>query len=139
MSPSEYAMNLIGVPYTWGGKFVETGLDCSGMVSESLKATGYLPSNYLMSSRDLYNFYKKFAIGSGIEKDSILFFADENKPIHHVALAVNDFLMIESAGEGRRPSDSGSVRIRPIATRGNLVASLILPKDFYYQYIELFL
>ena len=39
--PLEYARTLIGVPYLWGG-MTDAGIDCSGLVHMSYRATGRL-------------------------------------------------------------------------------------------------
>ena len=130
MSPSEYACKFIGTKYTWGGKSADEGFDCSGLVSEGLKGVGILGNKALLNSQDLYNHFiqlqnsPNFKVASLIAKDSLLFFGESTKEIGHVALAINKYFLVESAGEGRQNTKKGFVRLRPIKYRSDLVAAL---------------
>ena len=127
MMPSQYAYdNFMTIPYVWSGKTPDQGFDCSGMVSEALKATGHLPNKSLRNAQMLYDYLLPKGISSRVTKNSILFFGKSTKKITHIALAWNDWQMIEAGGEGRKPSDLGSVRMRPISMRGDLVAVINL-------------
>jgi cell wall-associated NlpC family hydrolase len=114
-----------GMSYQFGGKY-PPHLDCSGFVSQCLKAYGHLPNNSLKNSQMLYDYFKERGINSSIEKDSLLFFGRSVDEIDHVAIAMNEKQMIEAAGEGRIPTERGFVRVRPIFIRGDLVAVIKL-------------
>jgi len=126
MTISDYGKAFIGVEYKWGGKTVESGFDCSGFVSECLKSAGSLENKKLLNSQGLYNHLVGDGISSAIMEDSLLFFGESVNSISHVAIAINDFQMIEAGGEGRLDTDAGWVRIRPISMRGDLVGVIYL-------------
>jgi len=113
----------MSIPYVWAGNDVQTGLDCSGFVCEISRAAGKLDKRDL-NSQGLFEHFSKIAKGSGIAKDSVLFFGKSVDSIVHVSIAINHHQMIESAGEGREQNNKGYVRIRPISWRKDLVAAL---------------
>lgn len=127
----EYAKSFLGTPYIWGGNFggrsERGGLDCSGFVCEVLRGVGLLDKSDL-SAQGLYEHYKDSA-RSQLGKGSVLFFGQHRKQITHVAIALNDKLMIESGGGNHFTTDvseaknrNAMVRFRPI--RQDLVAVL---------------
>lgn len=135
MTLSEYALKFIGRPYIWGGDGSGKcggGFDCSGLVLECLWAFGILP-NGDMTAQGIYDILYNQLIwstpGNGKEKpDDVLFFGKDGKHITHVAIAIGDGLMVEAGGGGSKcttPTNStGMVRVRPIASRKDLVAAL---------------
>ena len=118
----EIALMFFGTPYVWGGNYITTGLDCSGFVCEVSRSLGLLGKGDL-TAQGLYFYYRDISRGSGIQRNSILFFGSLEK-ISHVAIAIDEKLMIEAGGEGRNNTDKGYVRIRPISNRGDLVAAI---------------
>jgi len=128
--PADYGyQNFLGIGYAFGGKSPDEKFDCSGLISECLKAYNLLPYNALLNSQMLYDTLKDFGINSEIKKDSLLFFGRSVDEIDHVAICMNEWQMLEAAGESRKPTLKGSVRVRPIAIRKNLVAVVRL--DFH--------
>lgn len=125
----DYAKQFIGVKYKWGGESADEGFDCSGFVQEVLRAVNLDPPGD-QTAQALYDHFSKEAIGSGIQKNSILFFG--NNIMTHVAIALNDKQMIEAGGEGRTPTSRGMVRVRPILSRKDFKSAIILPipKEF---------
>ena len=117
------AMIFIGTPYVWGGNDLTTGVDCSGFVCEVSRSVGLLSSKDL-TAQGLYSHYMALSYGSGIKKNSVLFFGKDLNNISHVAIAIDSRLMVEAGGEGRTATDKGYVRIRPITNRRDLVAAL---------------
>lgn len=129
-------MHFIGQSYIWGGDGTgkcSRGFDCSGLVLEGLWALGILPVKDMTAQgihdalvekgwRNPYHMITKC--------DDILFFGKNEKTITHVAVAVDNVLMIEAGGGGSKctkPENStGFVRVRPIANRKDLVAILRL-------------
>lgn len=117
------ALMFIGTPYIWAGNDVTTGVDCSGFVAEVMRSVGYLDKRDL-NAQGIYNFLLHFGYGSGVQRNSVLFFGKSTSEISHVAIAIDTNLMVEAGGEGRENTDAGYVRVRPIQWRKDLVASL---------------
>jgi cell wall-associated NlpC family hydrolase len=113
----------MSIPYVWGGNNIQTGVDCSGFVCEISRAAGKLDKRDL-NSQGLFEYFSVNGSGSGIEKNSVLFFGKDVNNIVHVSIAVNRTHMIEAGGEGRENNNEGYVRIRPISWRKDLVAAL---------------
>lgn len=134
MSFVDYAMKFIGRPYVWGadgsGK-CGGGWDCSGLVIECLWAFG-LYDGPDTTAQGLHKALKK----SGwkevpfdfIAEGDVLFFGKSVESITHTALAIGEWLMIEAGGGGSKcknqATSTGMVRVRPIASRKDLVAAL---------------
>lgn len=125
----DYLSQFIGRPYIWGGNgsgVTYGGFDCSGLILEGLWAFGcYIGSdltangilNHCMSSGSEIK-------SNRITRGDLLFFGRFNAS--HVAMAVDGQLMIEAGGGGKHcttaANSTGFVRIRPIASRGDLIA-----------------
>lgn len=136
MKLSEYLMKFIGNPYVWkgdGSGQYGGGFDCSGLVIEGLWALGILPSKDL-TAQGIHDALIKSGWRNPYHtitrEDDILFFGKDEKTITHVAVAIDNVLMIEAGGGGSKcvtPGKStGFVRVRPIANRKDLVAILRL-------------
>lgn len=115
----DVALLFHGKPYVWAGNHPTVGMDCSGYVCEVLRSVGYIGSEDL-SAQMIFDKFKSSI--KNIHRGSILFFGRSIDEITHVAIAINRELMIEAGGEGRVNTDKGYVRIRPINSRGDLVA-----------------
>jgi len=129
-----YAMSFTGVPYLWGGNSVMDGVDCSGYVQECLAAIGEDPPGD-QTAQSLYDYFEskqRYSKRRSLE-GRILFFGKDIDHITHVAIALNDHLMIESGGgdsttETREDAIKrrAMVRVRPISNRRDLVAEIAL-------------
>lgn len=126
MTMIEYALTFLGTPYSWGGNTPEQGLDCSGLVCEILKSADRIRSDDDFSAQQLYNEFSSFGRLSSISKNSLVFYGKSVNEITHVAFAIGDDQIIESAGEGRIETDKGFVRIRPINYREDLIGGIKL-------------
>ncbi len=114
-----------GTRYSFGGNVIETGIDCSGLVCESLRSLGFLDKRDL-TAQGIYDFFEcKHIPGKG-HRNNILFFGESIANITHVAIAMDYRLMIEAGGEGRIETQKGYVRIRPIENRKDLVGFIAL-------------
>ena len=124
----DYAMSFLGVHYKWGGNNRLEGLDCSGFIQEILRSVGLDPKGD-QTAQDIYNVLCKEDWRSHLDTGSLLFFGESRYEISHIALALNEFLMIEAGGGNSKTKtiedsirDNAMVRIRPIKNRGDLVA-----------------
>ena len=123
-----YALLFVGVPYKYGGDNPLTGLDCSGLVLESMRGAGLnLPD---MRAQDLYNQMSKQETNL-LCRGCLLFFGKSAGQISHVAIALDNRRMIEAGGGDSTTVDletakkqNAFVRIRPI--RKDLVG-VIMP------------
>jgi cell wall-associated NlpC family hydrolase len=134
MNLSEYALKFVGRPYIWGGDGSGKyggGFDCSGLVLECLWALGILPQKD-MTAQGLNDVLYGMGWRHGLcrKPDDILFFGKDTKHITHVAIAIDRDLMVEAGGGGSKctspEKSTGMVRVRPIASRKDLVAALRL-------------
>ena len=135
MSISEYALKFVGRPYIWGGDGSGKcggGFDCSGLVLECLWACGSLLQKDMTAQGiydTLYNEHIWACVDEAkVKPDDILFFGKGDEHITHVAIAIGNGLMVEAGGGGSKcktpATSTGMVRVRPIASRKDLVAAL---------------
>ncbi len=94
----DFAQNLVGAPYLWGGLTKSQGLDCSGLVHLAYRKGGYpIP-------RDAYEQWMKATPihRSQLEPSDLIFSAkiDAPKEITHVALYAGDGQIIEAPQAG---------------------------------------
>ena len=124
------ALLLHGVHYRWAGNCPLSGLDCSGFVCEVFRSVGLMDNDEDLSAQGIYLKFRKNG-RSQLSEGSLLFFGKSRIKITHVAIAINEKIMIE-AGGGDRATETiddaqarnAYVRIRPINSRGDLVAVL---------------
>jgi cell wall-associated NlpC family hydrolase len=123
-----YASRFVGTPYTWGGSSADEGFDCSGFIYEVLSAYGVEKPAIRPTAQSLYEFYsRRKPLMSEVRAASLLFFGESLDKITHVAIANNDWQMIEAGGEGSNANRKGTVRYRPISNRKDfLIAVSIL-------------
>ena len=140
MNLIDYAKSFIGTRYQWGANG-GGAFDCSGFVQEVLASQGYDPIGD-QTALDLYRHFKNNDLGngSGIHKNSLLFFGGSVDRITHVAMAIGNSLMIEAGGGGPRTEteddairDNAMVRVRPILSRSDLVAAIKIKDNKIYH------
>ena len=130
------AYSHIDRPYIWGGNRPIDGFDCSGLVNFCLKQIGFLSSKD-RSSQMLYKTLVPLAMSSEIKPDSILFFGKDVDSITHIAIAINQKLMIGASGGDSTTitiynavdRKDARVRIDKIESRKDLIASIYV--NFY--------
>ena len=131
---ADYLTHFIGHPYIWQGDGTgkyNYGFDCSGLVIEGLWALGILPVKDL-TAQGIYDALVKSGWREPFcpvtKRDDIIFFGKDEKSITHVAVALDDGLMLEAGGGGSKcktvATSTGFVRVRPLANRNDLVAIL---------------
>lgn len=136
-----YARSFLGVPYHWGGNNRLTGLDCSGFVCEVLRSFGMLAPDEDLNCDSLYAQLVKIGPhGPSLVAfhpthfipGQVLFFGDSIKQLHHVAIAVDLFRMIEAGGGDKSCTSpfvaartGAMVRERMICRRKDLITSVL--------------
>ena len=89
-----YGMQFLGVPYVWGGNSLTGGVDCSGFTKGVMASVGVsLPR----TSREQVN--RGSAVGSigEAKPGDLLFYADANGVIDHVAIYIGDNKILQAA------------------------------------------
>ena len=127
-----YAFQFAGIPYSWGGDNLLTGLDCSGFVQRVLEEF-YLDPKGDQTAQKLYEHFAKRDLKKSIEADAILFFGPSQHNVKHVALALDDIWMIEAYNGGRNvrtredaEREEAMVKVTRIDRRKDLVAAYVL-------------
>jgi len=126
----DYALSFVKIPYIWGGFHPANGYDCSGFVQELLRSVGIDPP----LDQTAQALFDHFVI-AGMPKKSgmgcLLFFGRSISRISHVAMALDNYRMIEAGGGARNmtrekaiKTDGAMVRIRLIKSRRDLQASI---------------
>lgn len=119
-----YAIQLIGTKYVFGGDDPVGGFDCSGFVSELLRASGVVPWNYRNTAQGIYNLFDKNGSYNKYGVGSLAFYGKDANHITHIGFCIDSETMIE-AGGGDSTTDNDStaieknafVRVRPIKYR----------------------
>lgn len=132
----DYAKSWLGVPYIWGGEGRD-GVDCSGYVQQILQAAGIDPKGDQTADALFRHFYFHHSrrLLSPPKAGALVFYGSRDKK-SHVAFALNEDLVIESAGGGSKTltqsdalRDRAFVRIRPFDYR--TVEAILMPN---YQF-----
>lgn len=126
-----YARQLVGTPYAWGGDDPIGGFDCSGLVSELLRAGGLVPWNYRNTAAGIYADFEKKSTHGVSGPGALAFYGKDLLHIDHVAFMVSKDQIIE-AGGGNAQTTSDKVRIdknafvrlRPFDYRKDFLISL---------------
>jgi cell wall-associated NlpC family hydrolase len=124
----EYASYFLLIPYRWGGSHPSIGYDCSGFIQEILASVGLDPKGD-QTAQMLYSELKQGPWKEGLQPGSILFFGAGPYQITHVAIALDNYHMIEAGGGNSKTKDIATaatqnafIRIRPI--RKDLVSAM---------------
>jgi len=126
----EYALAFLGIKYTYGGDDAIGGFDCSGLVSECLRAFGVIRYDQRFNAAQLLDLFKtrlKPIYTDGLYVPGSVIFFGEITPTH-VAIAISQNLMVEAGGgdsttlnEAEDIKKNAFVRIRPINYRKNII------------------
>lgn len=127
----DYAKSFIGTPYRWGGRHPSEGLDCSEFVQIVLRAVGFDPPGD-QTAQTLYDKLKNCSSIPDPQAGAVLFFGKSVTKMSHVALALDELLMIEAGGGDRTTTtlqraieQRAFIRIRPIKSRTDLLDCLL--------------
>lgn len=135
---TDYAMSFLGVPYLWAGKSRLTGIDCSGFVEEILKSGG-ADVQGVQNAQAFFDLFKSNPCKR--QAGALAFYGTDVGHITHVALLLDAYRIIESAGGDHTTTNldeakrkSAMVRIRPLIHRPDLQAVLwpgypFIPKE----------
>lgn len=91
-------MNYVRIPYLWGGKNELKGLDCSGLVNSVMKKINHAPPE-IINAHAMFDYYSSDGtrvLTRSADLGDLVFFGNKAH-IHHVAIALNNFLMLEAA------------------------------------------
>lgn len=114
----EAARAHVGVPYLWGG-ICATALDCSGLVHQACRALGI---SVPRDAGDQLAACTSVPLGTERPGD-LYFFAERDKPIHHVGFATGDRAMLHAPGTGHEVIEE----VMPASREATLVAAGRLP------------
>lgn len=96
----EYATNLIGTPYVWGGSTPAQGLDCSGLLYWIQRTAGSDVGRY--NAATYANMGMKIPVGQQKPGDFLFF----GSPVSHCAIYIGYGKMIESRGGQKNNADN---------------------------------
>lgn len=130
----QYAFSFVGTRYSWGAKGVVNGLDCSGLVSELLKAAGVMANKEELNSQGIFDRFQTNGTWDVYKAGSLVFYGKDVKHITHVGMMIDQESVIQAAG-GDETTDTPDeaaqqrafVKIRHIGYRADKVA-VIRPK-----------
>lgn len=121
-----YALSLIGTPYFYGGDDPISGIDCSGLASELLRAAGLVAYNWRGNAQQIYDLLCDVHPSSGPMPGlgAFAFFGKDGRSIVHVGFCLDHVTMIESGGGDHTTKtieiasrQNAFVRLRPIRFR----------------------
>lgn len=126
-----YLKSFIGSRYQWTGSGpYNVGFDCSGFILEGLMAFGFWGRDDA-TAQVIHDHFLGKGLLTPVRMDAgdLLFFGKDTKSITHIGMAINNYQYIEAGGGDSHTVDKGMVRLRPIAWRKDLVASLQIFKE----------
>lgn len=114
----DYALQLVGLPYRWGGDDTIEGFDCSGLAQELLASVGFDPPGD-QTAEGLRQHFMEHGRPLNMPQVGALVFYGKEKATH-VAFCVDFFRIIEAGGGGSKTisekaaaDQNAYVRIRP--------------------------
>lgn len=125
-----YALSFLGKPYLYGGDDPIFGLDCSGFVSELLRASGVIKWNERLNAQQLYNLFHFQKFSSKPEFGALAFYGRSATAVSHVAFCLDSVTMIEAGGGDSTTTNmdlasrkNAFVRMRPIEFRRDFLCT----------------
>lgn len=92
---AKLAMEMIGVPYRYGGSDPNRGFDCSGLVYYTYTANGH---SVPRTSQEQFKAARKIALTQAVQGD-LIFFQDQEK-LSHVGIYLGDGLFVHAPSTG---------------------------------------
>lgn len=128
----EYAMRLIGTPYFFGGDDTMSGFDCSGFVSELLRASGLESYTFRTNAQGILNALKSRGNIMPAQLGALAFYGKSPIDVDHIAFCIDEYSMIEAGGgDGTTLNlvtairQNAFVRIRPVRFRRDFLFTLM--------------
>lgn len=129
-----YALCFVGTKYFFGGDDPVSGFDCSGLVSEMMRAAGVVPFNYHANAQGLYQLLKPLSSPCQPKLGAVVFFGKSFEEITHIGFCVDEHSMVEAGGGDHNTvsSDVASrqnafVRVRPARFRKDFLGAVMPP------------
>lgn len=128
-----YALSMIGTPYFYGGDDPISGIDCSGLASELLRASGVVPYNWRGNAQQIYDLLcDKHSSGDLVPGlGAFSFYGKDGRSIVHVGFCLDEVTMIESGGGDHTTlsieiasHQNAFVRLRPVRFRKDFFCCL---------------
>ena len=114
-----------------------SGFDCSGLVSEILRAAGVVKPHDDPSSQQLFDQLSSNGAYNVLKAGSLAFYGADSKNITHVAFLIDSDVAVEAAGGDsttltpeQAAFQNAFVKVRQVKYRSDLVA-VIRPKYFW--------
>lgn len=99
-----YAHAMIGTPYKFGGNNPIEGIDCSGLVTELMKAAGELEHGQDLTAQQLFDHFAQAAGSDSMDRPApgaLAFYGKSVSEITHVAFMITPYQIIEAGGGDR--------------------------------------
>jgi len=103
-----YAHSMVGTHYQYGGNNPLEGIDCSGLVTELMKAAGELDHGVDLTAQQLFDHFSKVAGTDSMDKHvpgALAFYGENLSNISHVAFMITPYQIIEAGGGDRGTTD----------------------------------
>lgn len=91
-----YAKSFLNIPYIWGGKDPNIGLDCSGLVHLVLRSAGITPGE--INAQGIYDWCLRSSFTTERDVGCLVFYGSSPAHITHVAILTNQWQIIEAGG-----------------------------------------
>ena len=96
---ADSALDLVGIPYRYGGQSPDAGFDCSGLVYFTYRQAGI---DIPRVSEDQFKISRKISY-QDIRDGDLVFFQDQRK-LSHVGIYVGDGMFIHAPSSGKTVS-----------------------------------